>query len=44
MLVNKKVHPRFRTQTTSFLSKDLVSSPQRQVFFLETLFQIRLMV
>jgi len=38
------VHPRFRTLTTGFLSEDLVSGPQRQVFFLGTSFQVRLEV
>jgi hypothetical protein len=36
------VHPRFRTLTTGFLSKDLVLGPQRRVFFLGTSFQVRL--
>jgi hypothetical protein len=38
------VHPRFRTLTTSFLFEDLVSGPQRQVFFLGTSFQVCLEV
>jgi len=38
------VHPRFRTLTTGFLSEDLVSGPQRRVFFLGTSFQVRLEV
>jgi hypothetical protein len=40
VLVNKRVHPRFRTLTTGFLSEDLVSSPQRRVFFLGTSVQV----
>ncbi len=38
------MHPRFRTLTTDFLSEDLVSGPQRRVFFLETSFQVHLKV
>jgi hypothetical protein len=38
------VHPRFRTLTTGFLSKDLVSDLQRRVFFLGTSFQVCLKV
>jgi hypothetical protein len=37
-LVSKRVHPCFRTLTMGFLSEDLVSSPQRWVFFLGTSF------
>ncbi len=44
MLVSKRVHPHFRTLTTGFLSEDLVSGPQRRVFFLGTSFQVRLEV
>jgi len=44
VLVSKRVHPRFRTLTTGFLSEDLVSGPQRRVFFLGTSFQVRLEV
>jgi hypothetical protein len=44
VLVSKRVHPRFRTLTTGFLSEDFVSGPQRRVFFLGTSFHVRLEV
>jgi hypothetical protein len=44
MLVSKRVHPHFRILTTGFLSEDLISGPQRRVFFLGTSFQVRLEV
>jgi len=44
VLVSKRVHPRFMTLTTGFLTEDLVSGPQRRVFFRRTSFQVRLEV